>query len=347
ASVKSFYETKCPKCGGKARRETDVSDTFLDSAWYYLRYPSTRSARSGQVPWDPEVTKKWLPVNLYTGGAEHSVLHLLYVRFLALALHDLKLLEFGKSDAPEGEPFPKFRAHGLLIKEGAKMSKSKGNVVNPDEYIRRFGADTLRMYLMFLAPFEQGGDFRDSGILGIERFLQRTWTLVISFVERKGKESNLQRKYIDLVINGTIKKVTEDIENLKYNTAISALMILLNAMEENKNSLSAVHCSLFLKLLAPFAPHIAEELWEKSGNEKSIHKEKWPEYSPKLIREENFELVIQINGKVRATVTVEKGLSQKEAEKLALGTGKIAGFLGAKKPKKVVFVPDRLINFVV
>ncbi|MFH0712739.1 MAG: leucine--tRNA ligase [Candidatus Jorgensenbacteria bacterium] len=358
ASVKSFYETKCPKCGGKARRETDVSDTFLDSAWYYLRYPSTRSVRRELVPWDPGITKKWLPAGLYTGGAEHSVLHLLYVRFLALALHDLKLLEFGKSDAPKGEPFPKFRAHGLLIKEGVKMSKSKGNVVNPDEYIKKFGADTLRMYLVFLAPFEQGGDFRDSGILGIERFLNRIWNyfgdINFFFSDQVKTDSDISK-----VIHQTIKKVTEDIESLSYNTAISQLMILLNtlaaptpgkykgAIEVKLRPISKEDRLIIIKLLAPFAPHIAEELWEKSGNEKSIHKEKWPEYSSKLIREENFELVIQINGKVRATVSAERGLSQKEAEKLALNNDKISGFLGGKKPKKVVFVPDRLINFVV
>ncbi|OGG40235.1 hypothetical protein A2116_02295 [Candidatus Jorgensenbacteria bacterium GWA1_49_17] len=339
ASVKSFYETKCSKCGGKARRETDVSDTFLDSAWYYLRYPSVEEKNA---PWNEGTTKKWLPVSLYTGGAEHSVLHLLYVRFLSLALHDKRLLEFGKSNGPKGEPFPKFRAHGLIIREGAKMSKSKGNVVNPDEYVKRFGADTLRMYLMFLAPFEQGGDFRDAGILGIARFLERLWKLFSNI-----STSDVNNVELERLVHKTTKKVTEDIENLHYNTAISALMILLNAMEKNKDSLLVVHNSLFLKLLAPFAPHIAEELWEKSGNKTSIHLEPWPEYDPRLVEEETFELVVQINGKTRVTVSAQKGLSRKEAEEAALGIAKISEILGGKKPKKVIFVPDRLINFVV
>ncbi len=362
ALVPEFYETKCPKCGGKARRETDVSDTFLDSAWYYIRYPSVKAeqdsleirnsppkadapqAQKLEIPWNREITRRWLPVNLYTGGAEHSVLHLLYVRFLSLALHDEKLLEFGESSAPKGEPFPKFRAHGLLIKEGAKMSKSKGNIVNPDEYIKKFGADTLRMYLMFLAPFEQGGDFRDSGILGISRFLERVWKLHYNANLRMNANAandiNSER-----LLHKTVKKVTEDIESFHYNTAISALMILLNSFEEREAGKKEYE--IFLKLLAPFAPHITEELWGKLGNKNSIHIEKWPEYDPRLVEEKTFELIIQINGKTKATVSAQRGLSRSEAEKTALGIAKISKVLSGSKPKKVIFVPDRLINFVV
>jgi leucyl-tRNA synthetase len=231
ASVKDFYETKCPACGSIARRETDVSDTFLDSAWYYLRYPSVHD---DEYAWNSAITKKWLPVNSYIGGAEHSVLHLLYSRFVTMAFHDMGLLDFD-------EPFTKFVAHGLITKDGAKMSKSKGNVVNPDEYIKKFGADTLRMYLMFLAPFEQGGDFRDSGILGIERFLNRVWRLAEELRNRNSessvqggfafggrtqdRESNSRKKEgatdLETLIHKTIKKVTEDIEHLHYNTAIA------------------------------------------------------------------------------------------------------------------------------
>jgi len=325
ASVKSFYETKCPKCGGKARRETDVSDTFLDSAWYYLRYPS---AKEKKAPWNKEITKKWLPVDMYIGGAEHSVLHLLYVRFLAMALEEADLLNFD-------EPFKKFRAHGLLIKEGVKMSKSKGNVINPDFYIKEFGADALRMYLMFLAPFEQGGDFRDAGILGTSRFLERMWQLGIS--EQIPKEFNK-------LLHQTIKKVTEDIENLHYNTAVSALMILLNKLEET----GAVkeQYEIFLKLLAPFAPHLTEELWYILGHKNSIHKEKWPEHDDKLIKETTFELVIQINGKHRGSVLTAKGITQKSAEDLAKQNVNVNKFLQNQKIKKVVFIPNRLINFV-
>ncbi len=370
ASVKSFYETKCPKCGGKARRETDVSDTFLDSAWYYIGYLllSGNSKLKFRNSKFRALLQRWLPVDSYIGGAEHAVLHLLYVRFLALAFHDLGLLKFGPSQAPQGEPFPKFRAHGLLIREGAKMSKSRGNIVIPDEYIKKFGADTLRMYLMFLAPFEQGGDFRDGGILGIERFLQRVWNLGVNArksnfltLTSTSKSSDFQK--LERLIHQTIKKITEDIENLHYNTAISALMILLNEMEKQK-SLPAVYFNIFLRLLAPFAPHITEELWfqlqevqsfqsdvnvRKSNPPKfrSIHLEPWPEYNQKIIEEETFELVIQINGKYRGTVTAPKGIGQKEAEVLALGLSQISKMIAKRKPKKVIFVPDRLINFVI
>lgn len=334
ASVKSFYEVQCPACKSKARRETDVSDTFLDSAWYYLRYTSSRL---GKAPWDKRTIKKWLPASLYTGGAEHSVLHLLYVRFVALALHDMKLLEFGSSSAPKGEPFPKFRAHGLLIKEGAKMSKSKGNVINPDDYIKKFGADALRMYLMFLAPFEQGGDFRDAGILGVVRFLERVWKYSDHVQKIENKDQSL--------IHRTVKKVTDDIENLHYNTAISALMILLNDME--KRAVGKKEFGIFLKLLAPFAPHIAEELWQKHGNRIVIHISEWPTYDKKLIKEDKINLIVQVNGKLRATVSISVGINQEEVEKLALKEARVQTALGGKQPKKVIFVKNRIINFVV
>jgi leucyl-tRNA synthetase len=366
ASVKSFYETKCPKCGGKARRETDVSDTFLDSAWYYLRYPSVREKKA---PWNPVTTKKWLPVDMYIGGAEHSVLHLLYVRFLALALHNLKLLKFGDSPAPVGEPFPKFRAHGLLIRESAKMSKSKGNVINPDEYIAKFGADALRMYLMFLAPFEQGGDFRDAGIMGVVRFLGGVWRFESDHAFIKEEE----REFLDRLLHRTIKKVTEDIEVLKYNTAISALMILFGELERYGNTRET--WSIFLKLLAPFAPHLTEELWEQllhgstristrinaDNNDicvdqrkypresafRSIHLEPWPTFDPKLIEEKTFTLVIQVNGKVRDSVEASVAITEAEVRKLALGRENVKRHLGAAAPKRVIYVPRRLVNIVV
>ena len=338
ATDKKFYEVKCPQCGKNARRETDVSDTFLDSAWYYLRYPSVNSATADLEPWNHEIIKKWFPVNLYTGGAEHSVLHLLYVRFVALALHDLKLLDFGQSAAPRGEPFPKFRSHGLLIKEGAKMSKSKGNVVNPDGYIAKFGADALRMYLMFLAPFEQGGDFRDRAIMGIARFLERVWELSDKKDAKNGRETK------EIIAQKTIKKITEDIERFKYNTAISELMKFINTLEEypDKNNFE-----IFLKLLAPFAPFIAEELWGKLGHKKSIHLENWPQYDPRLIKEDKFDLVIQINGKFRDKISVSGEIGEKEAGEIAVSQEKIKNLLKDKKALKIIFVPGKLINIVI
>lgn len=334
AATPDFYKTKCPACGGDARRETDVSDTFLDSAWYYLRYPSVDD---GARAWSPARTKKWFPVNLYTGGAEHSVLHLLYVRFIAMVFHDLGFLHFE-------EPFPRFRAHGLLIKEGAKMSKSKGNVVNPDEYIKRYGADVLRMYLMFLAPFEQGGDFRDASVQGLVRFIERVWRV---FQNRPvGERAPLTRLF-----HRTVKKVTEDIETLQYNTAISALMVLLNEMETSGAS-SDIREG-FLKLLAPFAPHITEELWQELRVEsaereafESIHKTSWPAYDDALIVEETFSLVVQVGGRHRATITAPRGIVKKDAETLARGDEKVKRALAGKKVKSVVYVEDRLVNFV-
>lgn len=358
ASAKSFYEVKCPKCKSKARRETDVSDTFLDSAWYYLRYLNPKNKKSAV---DKTLAKKWLPINLYTGGAEHSVLHLLYVRFLAKVFHDWKLVDFD-------EPARRFRAHGLLIKDGAKMSKSKGNVINPDEYIKKFGADTLRMYLMFLAPFEQGGDFRDSGILGVERFLARVWKLYSDanppkfFGEkpRRTSDTNEGRNDFGRLLHKTIRKVTEDIESLNYNTAVSAMMILLNEMEK-QSTLSFKAYEVFVKLLAPFAPHITEEIYQnflgstksekrnqkQKGKFRSIHLSEWPKHDPKLIQDEKFTLIIQVNGKVRDSVEVESGISQPDVEKLVLERDKVRAYLKGEKPKKVVYVAGRLINLVI
>lgn len=337
AAVKEFYEVKCLVCGLKARRETDVSDTFLDSAWYFLRYPS---AENTMEPWNAGRTAKWLPVHMYTGGAEHSVLHLLYSRFVTMVFHEAGLTGFE-------EPFAKFRAHGLLIKEGAKMSKSKGNVVNPDEYIQNFGADTLRMYLMFLAPFEQGGDFRDAGMFGITRFLERVWKFFEKNREEKTNEG--KREAVRKTLHKTIKKVTEDIEALHYNTAISALMICLSAFEEHLEGVSDAEKKQFLKLLAPFAPHITEELWQKESFKeefRSIHREGWPVADATYLAETTFELVVQFDGKHRGTLTVPVGTGEKDATDAVMKEAKLFAYFSGKTVRKVIFVPGRLINFV-
>jgi leucyl-tRNA synthetase len=343
ASVKEFYETKCPGCGGAARRETDVSDTFLDSAWYYLGYLATSDKRQATSnPFSDPLIRRWLPVNMYIGGAEHSVLHLLYVRFIAMVLHDIGLLDFN-------EPMTRFRAHGLVIKDGAKMSKSKGNVVNPDEYIKKFGADVLRTYLMFLAPFEQGGDFRDAGILGVERFLHRVWRMANS--EWQTANSATAR-----ALHTAIKKVTEDIETLNYNTAISALMICLNEFERS-GAPSREMFGQFIQLLAPFAPHMAEEIWQQLANGegqmghgtfRSIHREPWPEYDAKLLESDTFTLVIQVNGRTRDTVEVPTGTTKAQAITFALGSAKIQQYVGEHQPNDdtIIYVPGRLINIV-
>ncbi len=341
ASVEKFYKVRCPKCRSWAKRETDVSDTFLDSAWYYLRYPSVKEKLK---PWNLAITKKWLPVNMYIGGAEHSVLHLLYVRFLAMALRDIGVLNFsprGGSTSGGEEPFPKFRAHGLIIKDGVKMSKSKGNVVNPDEYIKMFGADTLRMYLMFLGSFEEGGDFRDTGLRGITRFLNRVW----DFADRVefSKKSN---ESVERSVHKAIKKVTNDVETLGYNTAISALMILMNELEKNSEAVTKEQFKNFLKLLAPFTPYITEELWSLLHGKSSIHQGKWPNYDTQLIQEESFELLIQVNGKLRAKTKVHVGISENKAKEIVFANQSVMKYIGENGIKKIIFVPNRLINIV-
>ncbi|MDO8473969.1 MAG: leucine--tRNA ligase [bacterium] len=331
ASVSSFVNTKCPQCKGKAERETDVSDTFLDSAWYFFRYPSSDYKKG---PFDEGITKKWLPVDMYIGGQEHAVLHLLYTRFITMVLHDLGFADFE-------EPFKKFRAHGLLTKDGAKMSKSKGNVVNPDEYFVKYGADTVRMYLMFIGPLAEAGDWSDKGIVGIFRFLNRVWTLAQEMKREKPKGKGLET-----VRHKTIKKVTEDIQNLRYNTAIAVLMEYLNEILGKKTEASLEDLETLLILLAPFAPHVPEELWNQLGHKDSVHNQPWPKYDPKLVQEEKIRLVVQINGKVRDIIEVQAGISEQEAKELALKNEKIQKWLQGKLPKRVIFVPERLINIV-
>src|SRR6266513_1025807 len=260
ARHEEWYFVKCPQCGRQARRETDVSDTFLDSAWYHLRYPSTEFH---DRPFDPARTKQWLPVSSYIGGNEPAVLHLLYSRFICMVLSELGHVSFET-------PYPKFRAHGLIVKDGAKMSKSRGNVVVPDTYIQQWGADTFRMYLMFLGPFQDGGDFRDEGIVGIRRFLEKVWALVH---ERGTKSSALAEQKL----HRTIRKVTADTEALQYNTAIAAMMEYVNELRES-GARSRELVEPLVIMLAPYAPHIAEELWEVMGNKTSVFEARWPSY---------------------------------------------------------------------
>ena len=331
ASVEKFVKTKCPKCRGSARRETDVSDTFLDSSWYFLRYPS---ADFKKVPFNKTLTKKWCPVDMYIGGHEHAVLHLLYTRFITMALKDLGFIDFE-------EPFKKFRAHGLLTKEGAKMSKSKGNVVNPDDYCQKFGADTLRTYLMFLGPFQEGGGWQDLGIIGVKRFLEKVYNL-----KSKVKNSSVKPGLIEKLLHQTIKKVTEDLEGSNYNTAISTLMILVNEMSKQPEIQNTKY-KILLLLLAPFAPYITEELWNQLENEDSIHDQEWPVADEKLIKEEKVNLIIQINSKVRDKIEVETGISENEAKQLTLQREKVKQWISDKKIKKIIFVKGKLINIVV
>lgn len=335
ARVEEWYKVPCPQCGGEARRETDVSDTFLDSAWYFLRYPS---AHRDDVPFDPELTKKWLPVDTYIGGEEHAVLHLLYSRFITMVLKDLGHIDFE-------EPFKRFRKHGLIIKEGAKMSKSRGNVVVPDDYIEQYGADAFRTYLMFLGPYQEGGDFRDKGLQGPWGFLKRLWDTVVP-VEELG--SDAPKSAIEQKLHATIKKVTEDIESLSYNTAIAAMMEYLNVVREGGRRANRSEIEPLVVLVAPFAPHLAEELWERLGHAESIFEgANWPTYDPEKATVDVVEFVVQVNGKVRSRLSVQRGITEDDARAAALADENIQRLVDGKQIRKVIFVPDRLINLVV
>ena len=326
-----WYRVPCPSCGKMARRETDVSDTFLDSAWYFLRYPSVGD---DSQPFDPAITRKWLPVDSYIGGNEHAVLHLLYSRFVTMVLHDAGLLDFE-------EPFTKFRAHGLIIREGAKMSKSKGNVVNPDEYIDTWGADAFRTYLMFLGPFEEGGDFRDKGISGVRRFLDRLWVSVRDCNTDGTLDPEVERK-----LHATIKKVGEDIPRLSYNTAVAAMMEYMNVLRKSDRVPRRAEVEPLVQLVAPFAPHLAEELWEQLGHDASVFDSRWPEFDPSLLVDDEIDLVVQVNGKVRGKIRVPRDITRDAAFALAMKDESVAKFVPSS-PKKVVHVPGRLLSIAV
>ncbi len=331
ARVESWYRVACPTCGGQARRETDVSDTFLDSAWYFLRYPSSGVE---SAPFDPALTARWLPVTSYIGGNEHAVLHLLYSRFITMVLHDAGRIAFE-------EPFTKFRAHGHIIREGAKMSKTKGNVVIPDAYIEKWGADTFRTYLMFLGPYEEGGDFRDQSILGVRRFLDRLWTSVTAAVSDGTPDPQVMRK-----LHQTIKKVGEDVPSLSYNTAIAAMMEYINVVRRAERTPHRAEVEPLVQLVSPFAPHVAEELWEQLGHTESVFDAGWPAFDPAMLTEDTATIAVQVNGKMRGTVQIASDGGQDVAMAAAMADAAIAKFVTGS-PKKVIFVPGRLLNIVV
>jgi len=331
ARHEEWYRVECPKCGKPGRRETDVSDNFLDNSWYFLRYPSVGN---DDVPFEKNVTKKWLPVNSYIGGNEHAVLHLLYSRFITMALHDGGHLGFE-------EPFTRFRAHGHIIRDGAKMSKTQGNIVNPDEYIERWGADAFRTYLMFLGPYEQGGDFRDASISGTRRFLDRLFASVQSMSGSGEPDHAVMRK-----LHQTIRKVGEDISRLSYNTAVAAMMEYMNVLRKGERTPHRDEVLPLIPLVSPFAPHIAEELWEQTGGTGSVFDSAWPSFDPRLALDDSIELVIQVNGKVRGKITVARDISEQDALVAALADPTVSRFT-AGDPRKVIFVPGRLLNIVV
>ncbi|NTU66491.1 MAG: leucine--tRNA ligase [Candidatus Moranbacteria bacterium] len=332
AYSKTFHDVVCPKCGGKARRESDTMDTFVCSSWYYFRYsdPKNREEFASK-----ENIKKWLPVDLYVGGAEHSVLHLLYARFFTKALHNLGYVGFD-------EPFLKLRHQGMILAEdGRKMSKSLGNVINPDVVVKEFGADSLRIFEMFMGPFDAMKPWNTKGIVGMQRFLDKVWRF-----SETVSDSNEPDVKIQSLLHKTIKKVTADIEDFHFNTAVSQLMILANAMEK-ETVIFKDEYGKFLILLSPFAPHIAEELWSRIGNDKSIFLESWPEYDAELAKDEEAEVVIQVNGKVRDKMTVSADMDEEEMKALAIASEKVQAHISGKEIRKIIVVKGRLVSIVV
>ena len=335
ARVEEWYRTTCPDCGADARRETDVSDTFLDSSWYFLRYPSTHDH---ECPFDSDITRHWLPVDAYIGGNEHAVLHLLYARFITMALKDLGHLDFE-------EPFTRFRAHGLIIREGSKMSKSRGNIVIPDSIIERYGADTFRLYLMFLGPFEVGGDYRDQGIQGPFSFIKRLWETVVPTNQLRDEppDPEVERK-----LHKTIEQVTNQIPELQLNTAVAAMMEYLNVVRAGGRTAARSEVEPLVIMIAPFCPHLAEELWARLGHDESIFEgAHWPSFDPEKTIDHTITLAIQVNGKVRGTIEIPAGTPEEEAVSQAREEPNVARHLQMAELRRVIYVQDRLLNLVV
>lgn len=330
ANIPEWLTVPCPVCGKPARRETNTMPQWAGSSWYYLRYIDPHNDK--QLV-DPEKERYWMPVDLYVGGAEHAVLHLLYARFWHKVLYDI-----GTVSTPE--PFLQLRNQGMILGEdGEKMSKSRGNVINPDDVVREYGADTLRMYEMFMGPLEQSKPWNTRGVEGIYRFLQRVWRLSQKDLTDAG-DAGLER-----LCHKTVKKVTDDIEKFRFNTAISAMMIFVN--EALSAPVSRTVLEAFIRCLSPFAPHVAEEMWQRLGHDDLVCQSPWPVYDPDLVVDETIELVVQVNGKLRARIAMPAGTPKDEALAAARGDERLARWLDSKTVVKEIYVPDKLVNFVV
>jgi leucyl-tRNA synthetase len=337
AASEEFVNTTCPVCGGPARRETDTMDTFVDSSWYFLRYCDPHNDRA---PFDRDIVDYWLPVNQYIGGIEHAILHLMYARFFVKAMNDMDLVGFR-------EPFARLFTQGMVYYRGAKMSKSKGNVIDPLDYIERYGADACRTYLLFLGPVDQDAEWQDSGFEGIGRFLHRLWRVSMEAAAKpaspKGVDTPLARK-----AHATIAKVTDDIgRRFHLNTPISAVMELVNEISKAPDDPAARFAAeTAVSLIQPYAPHIAEELWERFGHER-LWEQPWPVADERLLERETFELVVQVNGKVRDRFEVPAGLADDELVARATASEKVQAHIDGKQVRKTVVVPDKLVNLVV
>ncbi|MBN1349578.1 leucine--tRNA ligase [candidate division KSB1 bacterium] len=342
-----FVNTTCPKCGGPGRREVDTMDTFVCSSWYFLRYPNPRYAKG---PFDPKIIKKWLPVDQYVGGAEHATMHLLYARFFTKVLYDLKLIDFD-------EPFTRLVHQGIITHEGEKMSKTRGNVVNPDQFIEKYGADCFRMYMMFMGSYTDGGDWNDEGINGLYRFINRFWRLIqqLNEIETNGAEQKLCKE-LNRVQHYSIKMTTIDLERFHFNTCISRIMELVNATylyiqdvpaeQQNKKVLEDIKINL-IKLMAPFAPHTCEELWEQTGHSGTIFDSSWPQHDENMLVAETATIAIQINGKLRSEIQAPVDAEKEPVMEIAMAEPKVKKYTQGKTIFKVIHVKNKLVNLVV
>ncbi len=346
----SFVNTVCPECGGPARRETDTMDTFICSSWYYLRYCSPHDDRNA---FTKDNAAYWMPVEQYIGGVEHAILHLLYSRFFTKVLKDQGLVDFD-------EPFTNLLTQGMVLKDGAKMSKSKGNTVSPEETVAKYGADTARLFILFAAPPERDLEWSDAGVEGAYRFLNRVWRLVYAYIDRLNESPALEEvseadKETRRLTHYTIKKITDDVnQRFNFNTAISTIMEFVNWLyqyrEKNpvrNSSIEAEAVNTLVILLAPFAPHFAEELWHELGYTDSVHKQPWPGYDPAALVQAEVEIVVQLNGKVKSRMTVPADIDKDEMEKFVLEQDKIVELISGKQVVKVIAVPKKLVNIVV
>ena len=338
-----FVNTTCPDCAKPSKRETDTMDTFVDSSWYFLRYASPKYSESA---FEEKSAELWNPVDQYTGGVEHAVMHLLYSRFFVKATRDLGLIKYD-------EPFKRLFNQGTIIYKGAKMSKSRGNVIAPDDYVDVVGADTVRTYLMFIGPWEQGGEWNDSGINGAARWLNKVWDIsnldlnTFALASNPDTERDLNR-----LLHKTIMRVGEDIEKFKYNTAISTLMQFTNALSEDKifekidiDQWLHLTRSLYV-MMAPITPHLSEELWEKSGMKSSVHTQKWPKYDENMAKDDKITLVVQVNGKVRAKISASANLTESDANEIAMEDSGVQKHTEGLEIRKIIYVPGKLLNIV-
>ena len=341
---KDFLKTTCPNCKREAERETDTMDTFICSSWYQYAY---LSPYHDKAPFDKKVGEYWLPVDQYTGGIEHATMHLLYTRFFTKVLRDIGLVDFN-------EPMLNLYNQGIILGEDSeKMSKSRGNVVNPDKLIEEYGADIVRTYLMFIGPWNDGGPWNSRGIEGSSRFLHRVWNTVLHKKKNGGNPSQNELLRLKRLTHKTIKRATEDIDSFKFNTMIAALMEFNNELIKLKET-SLVNApewkeaiKTLILLLAPVAPHITEELWHSTGHEKSVHKQSWPEWNKEFIKEDIFTLVVQVNGKVRDKMEVPVNLSEDEIKAKAIQSKKVEKYVDGKQVVKSIYIRNKLLNMVV